>query len=352
MWSFLARSYAGNTLRAWALALLAAAVTWAVLTGLKRVASMRASVLAEQPEHWFDGFLAVTVENTRWHFPVAVALAVGGFFVALPPHAERALKVLTVTSVLLQLAFWAHHGVRHGISRYVNQHQDDPGVRASASLIGLVSRVIVWVTLFLLVLDNLGVNISALLTGLGIGGIAVALAVQNVLGDLLASLTIALDRPFVPGDLISVDDYQGVVELVGLKTTQLRSLTGERLVFSNTDLVKSRIRNYRVMQERRITSSMLCAGATPVATLEAIPALVREAVETVGDVRFERATLRSLGDPSLAFDIVFHVKRHDLSEVAELQHRVNLAILKAIQTAGISLTAPAATPAPAAVKSL
>lgn len=345
MWTFLARSFAGNSLRVWLLALLASILSLTLIGLLKRVATARVRPHEAHAVTWVDELLLVISRRTGWYFPSAVALSVAGFILDLPDRVESGLRALTLTAVMFQVAYWLHHAIRHGTDRYIALHHEDPAVRASASLISLISRVIVWVTLSLLVLGNLHVDISALLTGLGIGGIAVALAVQNVLGDVLASLTLALDRPFVPGDLISVDDYVGEVETVGIKTTQLRSQTGERLVFSNTDLVKSRIRNFRAMESRRIVSTFQCVASTPLTLLESIPAVVREAVLSVSETRFERATLRTLGDPAYVFDVVFHVERSDLIEVAERQHAVNLAIVKALHAAGVT-TSP--TPAPAA----
>ncbi len=144
---------------------------------------------------------------------------------------------------------------------------------------GFLGRVILWAGLLLFALDNLGVNITGLAAGIGIGGIAIALAVQSVLGDLFASLSIVLDKPFVIGDFIIVDEYLGTVEHIGLKTTRVRSLSGEQLVFSNNDLLQSRIRNYKRMFERRVIFELGVTYQTPLERVSRISGMIRSIIE-------------------------------------------------------------------------
>ena len=171
-------------------------------------------------------------------------------------------------------------------------------------MLGFVGRIVLWSVVLLMILDNLGVNITALVASLGIGGIAVALAVQNILGDIFASLSIALDRPFAIGDFIVVGDVLGTVEYIGLKTTRIRSLSGEQIVFSNADLLKSRIRNYKRMTERRVVFGFGVVYQTPHDKLERIPAMVREVIEAQPKTRFDRAHFKEYGDSALAFEAV------------------------------------------------
>ncbi len=170
-----------------------------------------------------------------------------------------------------------------------------------------MGKVVLWALVLLLALDNLGVDVTALVAGLGIGGIAVALALQNVLGDLFASLSIALDKPFVIGDFIVVDTLSGNIEHVGLKTTRIRSLSGEQIVISNTDLLHTRIRNFKRMQERRILFSIGVEYQTPAEKLEKIPGWLQDIVSSVPLARFDRAHFKSFGDFALLFEIVYYV---------------------------------------------
>jgi len=197
--------------------------------------------------------------------------------------------------------------------------------------------------ILLLALDNMGVDITALIAGLGIGGIAVALALQNVLGDLFASLSIVLDKPFVIGDFIIVDDLLGTVERIGLKTTRVRSLYGEQLVFSNSDLLNSRIRNYKRMFERRILFSIGVTYQTPHEKLATIPGIIREVIESQEQVRFDRAHFKEYGDSALKFEIVYYVLVPDYNTHMDIQQAINLAIVRRFEEEKIEFAFPTQT---------
>jgi small-conductance mechanosensitive channel len=206
-----------------------------------------------------------------------------------------------------------------------------------------VGRVVLWAVVMLLVLDNLGIDITALVAGLGIGGIAVALAVQNILGDLFASLSIVLDKPFVVGDFLVVDDCLGSVEYVGLKTTRLRSLSGEQLVISNADLLKSRLRNYGRMYERRVLFALGVTYQTPREKLEKIPGIIKEAVDGQEKVRFDRAHFKAYGDFALNFETVYYVLDPDYARYMDIQQAVNLKIHEAFESEAIEFAYPTQT---------
>ena len=205
-----------------------------------------------------------------------------------------------------------------------------------------------WAVVLLIVLNHLGVNITALVAGLGIGGVAVALALQNVLGDLLASLAIVLDKPFVVGDSIGVGEVSGQVERVGIKTTRLRSVEGEQLVIANADLLKSRIRNFRRMTERRVQFALGIAYETPHDKLAAVPDILREIVMAEQRVRFDRAHFKGFGDSALLLEIVYFVLDRDYNglhgraagdqpgdraPLSERRHRLRLSHAHAVPSA-------------------
>jgi len=197
--------------------------------------------------------------------------------------------------------------------------------------------------ILLLALDNFGVNITTLVTGLGIGGIAVALALQSVLGDLFASLSIVLDKPFVIGDFINVDEYMGTVEHIGLKTTRVRSLSGEQLVFSNSDLLKSRIRNYKHMQERRVAFTIGVTYQTPLDRVAAIPSIIRKIIEAQGGVRFDRSHFKTYGDSALVFETVYYVLSSDYNAYMDIQQAINLRVYEEFAAEGIEFAYPTRT---------
>jgi small-conductance mechanosensitive channel len=195
----------------------------------------------------------------------------------------------------------------------------------------------------LLDLYNLGVNITALVAGLGVGGIAVALAVQTILGDLFASLSIVLDKPFVVGDFLVVDDMLGAVEYVGLKTTRIRSLSGEQLVFSNSDLLSSRIRNYGRMFERRVSFDVGVTYQTPRDKLIKIPVIIRDAVEGQDKTRFDRSHFKAYGDFALVFESVYYVLGPDYNEYMDIQQAINLHLHECFEQEGIEFAYPTQT---------
>jgi small-conductance mechanosensitive channel len=195
----------------------------------------------------------------------------------------------------------------------------------------------------LVALDNLGIDVTALVAGLGIGGVAVALSVQNILGDLFASLSIILDKPFVIGDFLIIDDYMGSVEYVGLKTTRVRSLSGEQLIFSNSDLLKSRIRNYGRMFERRVVFSIGVTYDTPREKLRRIPGIIQKAIEAEDKTRFDRSHFMKYGDYSLQFETVYYVLSADYNSYMDIQQAIYFAIHEAFEQEQIEFAYPTQT---------
>jgi len=195
----------------------------------------------------------------------------------------------------------------------------------------------------LLILDNFGVNITGLVAGLGIGGIAVALAVQNILGDLLASLSIVLDKPFVIGDFIVVDSLSGTIEHIGLKTTRIRSLNGEQLIFSNNDLLKSRIRNFKRMSERRVVFHLGVVYQTSLEQLKIIKKIVAEIIEKRQKVRFDRVHFKEYSSSSLIYEVVYYVSSPDFNVYMDIQETINLEILQRFQEEKIEFAYPTQT---------
>jgi len=208
------------------------------------------------------------------------------------------------------------------------------------SAFGFLARLALWTIIMFSALDNLGVNITALVAGLGVGGIAVALATQNILGDLFASFSIVLDKPFVIGDFIIVGECLGTVERIGLKTTRIRSLSGEQIIFSNSDLLGSRVRNFKRMYERRIVFSIGVIYQTSREQVAAIPAMLRESIEAQQMARFDRAHFKGFGDYALHFEAVYYVRSPDFTRYMDTQQAINLEIMRRFEEAGIEFAYP------------
>jgi small-conductance mechanosensitive channel len=247
-----------NSVLAWATALAVFVVVWIVLGIARRVIRNRVSRIAASRE----GVVALqiadsAIRQTKGWFLLLLALLVASRFLVWPANVGELITHVLVAALLFQAGFWGTAALTSFLTRRRKfQLLHDPGAVAAMDLLGFALRIVIWAAVVLLILENLEVEVTPLIAGLGVGGIAVALAAQNILGDLFASLSIVLDQPFVVGDFLAVGDFLGSVEKVGLKTTRLRSLSGEQVVLSNADLLSSRIRNYGRMYERRVVFAL------------------------------------------------------------------------------------------------
>ncbi|MCK4394561.1 mechanosensitive ion channel family protein [Candidatus Bipolaricaulota bacterium] len=341
---FLNWTFYGNTVWAWLLALLIMIFVGVVLRVLRGVILHRLTGFAERTATELDDLVADLLKRTRLFFLLVVSLYAGSLALTLPEVATRVISTVTVLVLLIQAGIWGTGLVSFWITRYVRRKlEEDAATATSMTALGFVIKLVLWAVLLLLALDNMGVKIGPLIAGLGIGGIAVALALQNVLGDLFGSLSIVLDKPFVIGDFIIVGDLLGTVERIGLKTTRVRSLYGEQLVFSNSDLLNSRIRNYKRMYERRIVFSIGVTYQTPYEKLAAIPDMIREIIESLEKTRFDRAHFKEYGDFSLKFEIVYYVLTPDYNTYMDIQQAINLAICRRFEKEGIEFAYPTHT---------
>jgi len=341
---FLDRIFYHNTIQTWLTALAAGAGTLIALFLVRRVVVSRLTRLSQHTSNMWDDVVAYSLSRTRWWFLAALALQVVELSIEVTAPVTARLRATAGIAILLQIGVWASSGLRFAIDRYRSRAMEGNRSEAtSMSAVGYVGQVVIWSAVILLSLDNLGVNVTALIAGLGVGGVAAALALQKILGDLFASLAIVFDKPFVLGDFVIVGDLLGTVENIGLKTTRIRSLWGELLVFSNADLLDSRIRNYGKMRERRVSFTLGVTYQTPRQRLEEIPGLIRQAIEDQPDLRFDRAHFFKYGDFSLDFEIVYYVLSPDYNLYMDRQQAINLAIHRAFEERGIEFAYPTQT---------
>ncbi len=336
--------FLGNTLALWAQALGVATVTLGALWLTRRLLTRRLGALAARTANRVDDLFVLLVQRTKIFTLAAVSLWPLLAMLDAAGRVEDAVRIVTVLVAGIQLAIWGNVLIAHVLEARVAQlRKADPSSATTLNGLTILARGAMWVVLVLLALDNLGVNISALVAGLGIGGVAIALAAQSVLGDLFASLAIVLDKPFVVGDFIVVGDLMGTVEHVGVKTTRLRSLSGEQLVFANSDLLGSRIRNFKRMSERRILFTVGVTYQTPARKLVEIPRILQEAVASQAGVRFDRAHFKSYDDSAMTFEIVYFVLDPDYNRYMDTQQRVNLEIFTRFEREGIEFAYPTRT---------
>jgi small-conductance mechanosensitive channel len=334
----------GNSLLAWASGFALIVGAWLVLGILRRVLQKRLVSLGERRSFKPAQIAAHTVAQTKGWFLLVAAVAIGSRLWVLAPSAQSLLTIVLTIGLLLQLGLWATAALDVSLRlRRELRMQEHPEAVAAMDVLGFVIRLVVWTIVILVILDNLGIEITALIAGLGVGGVAVALATQNILGDLFASLSIVLDKPFVVGDFLSIDEFLGSVEKVGIKTTRVRSLSGEQLIFSNNDLLNSRIRNFGRMFERRVVFAFGVTYQTPAEKLRRIPTIIRDAVESQEKVRFDRAHFQKYGDSALIFETVYFVLSPDYNYYMDVQQNINLAIFERLAEEGTDFAYPTQT---------
>ncbi|UCH11884.1 MAG: mechanosensitive ion channel family protein [Candidatus Omnitrophota bacterium] len=298
---------------------------------------------AEKTATTIDDFLIRLIRK------IVVPLAYfGAFYLSvnilnLNPLLKRIINIAGVAILTLFTARLATVIISYGFDVFWTKRDKDVGLERSLKGILRITKLIVWGLAIVFFLDNLGFKISAVIAGLGIGGVAVALAAQAILGDLFSYFAIIFDRPFEIGDFIIIGEYLGTIEHIGIKTTRVRSLGGEQLVFSNKDLTNSRLRNYKRMGKRRVVFKLGVTYQTPLEKLKVMPEIIENVIKNVKDTTFDRAHFASYGDFNLVFEVVYYVMSRDYNKYMDIQQEINFAIKKEFEARDIEFAYPTQT---------
>jgi len=343
MTEFLDKSFLGNPISSWLLAAGIALLTLLLLGSLRFLIQKRLATLAKSTATIVDDLIVEVLESTRMAFLLVVALWAGSRALQLAPSVQRAVFIVTVIVLLYQVGQWATTALMKWLSIVREEKSGQGEALTWLSGIEWLGKILIWSIVALLGLENLGVDITGLAAGLGIGGIAVALAAQNVLGDLFAAFSIYIDQPFVIGDYLTVGSFNGTVESIGMKTTRLKSLTGEQLIFANSDLVDSRIQNYGRLVERRAAFTVGVTYDTPTAKVEKIPGMIEEVVESQDHARFDRSHFKEFGDSALILETVYYVLLPAYQYKMDIQQAINLELLRRFESEGIEFAFPTQT---------
>lgn len=338
----LTTTFYGNEVQRWLIALGVTIGTLIALRLVEQVLIARIQRIAKKTHTIIDDVVIGALRKTKLLYLLIVSVFAGSLWVKLEPDVRSVILHVVIVATMIQGGIWVSTGLQIWL-QYYRATERDGANRTTMNALSFLARLVLWATILLLVLDNLGVDVTALVAGMGIGGIAIALAVQNILSDLFASLSIVLDKPFVNGDFVVVGDMAGSVEYIGIKTTRIRSISGEQLVFSNADLLGSRIRNFGRMNERRVVFSLGVTYQTSAEKLEQVPQLIQTAVESQERVRFDRSHFASYGDSSLNFETVYYVESSDYTTHMDILQAVNLAIYRSFADEGIEFAYPTQT---------
>jgi small-conductance mechanosensitive channel len=290
-----------------------------------------------------DDFLVQLLEKLIVPFLHLLVLYAGLKYLVVPPALDKTLNILVMAvltffgvRLILQL-------VSYGFTLYWQKTSKNLALEHSLKGILKVVKFVVWSLAIIFFLDNLGFKISTVIAGLGIGGVAIALAAQAILKDLFSYFSIIFDRPFEVGDFIIVGDLLGAVEHVGIKTTRIRSLGGEQLVFSNSDLTDSRIRNYKRMEKRRVVFKLGVIYQTPLKTLKEIPGIIEKVIRNTPETIFDRAHFFSYADSNLTFEVVYYVLSSDYNKYMDIQQAINFAIKEEFEKRSVEFAFPTQT---------
>ena len=338
------QAFLGISVLAWLVFVATTLIVFVALRWIRSALLARLEALAARNGTTLDALGVGLVERTTSTFLLMLSLYIGASMLPLTPRQESTAWMVMLVAGLIQSGLWAHEVIDYALKELVHRRaNEDSGLRTAAGAVAFAARIVVWSVLFILILSNLHVDVTTLIAGLGIGGIAVALALQNILGDLFASLSILVDQPFVVGHFVVIGDMAGTVEYVGLKTTRIRALSGEQVIFSNTELLKSRIHNYKRLFERRVLLTLGVTYDTQYEQLKAIPSMVREIVEHVDKTRFDRANFRDFGESALNFEVVYFVLGPNYNLYMDIQEKINLGIYQGFKQRGIEFAFPTRT---------
>ena len=339
--NFLEQVYFQNTVLSYAIFLGVLAISFALIFAFGRIALRRIAAQNEKTQSPVGAFLLTGIK--RYLLPLAyfTAFYLGTRILTLGGTLSKIVTTLSVLFAIFMAAMFFSSLAAYFFGK-LGRDKDESGQLAVKWLVR-IAKILIWTLALILFLDNIGVKITSLVTGLGIGGVAIAFAAQNVLTDVFCFFTIFFDKPFELGDFIIAGDHMGTVEHIGIKTTRLRALGGEQLVVSNADLTGSRIRNYKTMQRRRVLFTIGVTYDTPSQKLRQIPELIKKVVDETENTEFARAHFASYGAYALNIEIVYYVLTSDYDQYMDINQRVNLGIMEGFERLGVSFAFPTTT---------
>lgn len=340
---FQSYTFLGLPIEQWLYACVISVVAYHILLRVWHLSIKKMTDIAKHTSTNIDDIAVEVLQSTRRLSLALCALLVGIHLLDFPEKWETRLDHLLIVVIGIQIAVWLNKGITIWSRDRLVQTEGPIPNAVITSVLSWILKVLIWTVLMLTILANVGVNITALVASMGIGGVAVALAVQNILSDLFASLAIGLDKPFVIGDAVAFGDVAGTIERVGLKTTHIRSVNGEQIICSNTELLKNIIHNYKRMPERRVAFKFGVNYATDVESIARIPQIVRSAIESCDKTRFDRAHFKELGTSSLEFEVVYFIVNSDFNLYMDIQQTVNLHLMKEFQANNVKFAFPTMT---------
>lgn len=343
MKELLSRVYYGNSVFSYCNSLLFFLIGSISLRMMKKIGGKKLEDFSKKTKTSLDDFFIVLFNRVLFPFFFFGIVFLSLLILDFGPSFRHVLNIVGIAVLTFSSARFATLFSEYGFKVYFRKRGAEQAFVDSLQGIIRMVNFIIWTLAVIFFFDNLGFKVTAVIAGLGVGGVAVALAAQAVLGDLFSYFAILFDRPFEIGDFIIIGDYMGVVEHVGIKTTRISSLGGEQLIFSNSDLTNSRVRNYKRMTKRRVVFRLGVVYQTSLAVLKEIPGKVEGIIKSIDDTIFDRAHFFSYGNSSLDFEIVYYVQGGDYNKYMDIQQKINLGIKEAFEAESIEFAYPTQT---------
>ena len=332
-----------NSIKAWSIS-LGIIVTCIILSRfLRTIVVTRLKKFASHTQSTIDDFVVQEFERTIMPFLYILGVYAGIQYLNISNKVDHVLRVAIMVVAVFFIIRLITGIVRYLFQNLLRKRQGQQVEIKQAKGILTIINAIIWIVGIVFLVDNLGYNITTIITGLGIGGIAIALAAQAILADLFSYLVIFFDKPFETGDFIIIGDKMGVVDYIGIKTTRLRAIGGEQLIIANTDLTNSRVQNYKRMEKRRVVFSIGIAYETPVQKLKEIPGMIEAIIVKQDDAQFDRAHFAAFGNFSLNFEIVYFILSADYNMYMDRQQSIYLAIVEKFESESILFAYPTQT---------
>ncbi|MDR1829401.1 MAG: mechanosensitive ion channel family protein [Candidatus Fibromonas sp.] len=334
--------FLGNSLWHWMLALAITIAAYFLFRLVFKAIVKQIDKIANRTESVLYNIIVDALKNSKFWFFAVIAVFFGTTILNLGEYEFIPLQILILTA-FVQIGIWLNVIFNDILGNWSKKNNPNAIKNAGFTIISGLGKFLIWAVILLLILDNLGVKVFSLMAGLGVGGIAVALAVQRILGDLFASISIMIDKPFEIGDFIAIGDIRGTVESIGIKTTRIRSITGEQIIISNSDLLDSRVSNFKRMLERRITFTFGVTYQTAKESLHKITDLVKNIIEAQSGSRFDRGHLKGFDASSIEYEFVYWVTSPNYVAYMDVQQKINLAVIDAFAERKIELARPTQT---------
>jgi len=339
-------SFFNNTGYDYAIALAIFVGLIIILKIIKMIVVGRLRQLAKKTKTDFDDTLIEIFGKVKPPFYFFVALYFGIRVLDLPTVLAEGVKIFFIVVIVYEIIRGLEKLSDYFFSKYLAKMDGDEDPAHSQAMVkaaNMIIKIVLWLLGIVLILGNLGVNVTSIIASLGIGGLAVALALQNILSDIFSSFSIYIDKPFRVGDYITVGDDSGTVEKIGLKTTRIRTLQGEELVISNKELTTARVQNFKKMEKRRVAFTLGIVYGIPAVKLEAIPTMIKEIVDNVKKAEFDRCHFKEYSDSSLDFEVIFYVDSAEYVDYMDIRQQVNMAIYQKFAKAKIEFAYPTQT---------